>query len=137
PCGPGRWPWRAPPVALVWRCVRAPPAEPPPPAPPPPPRAASRWAPAAEPRPPADAESLRVGRWLGIRPLTVTAAFATQYLADVREAHGLYAAEGLCQPGLLPRLMNWALTHNGGLGPWIHVGGTGEHFARVAIRAPG
>jgi len=63
----------------------------------------------------------------------VTAAFATQYLADVREEHGLYAAEGLCHPGLLPRLMNWALTHNVVLGPWIHVGSTVEHFARVTI----
>ena len=99
----------------------------------PPPMAAFTMAAAVEPRPPADAESLRVGRWLGIRPLAVTAAFATQYLADVREEHGLYAAEGLCHPGLLPRLMNWALTHNVVLGPWIHVGSTVEHFARVAI----
>ena len=48
--------------------------------------------------------------------------FAAQYIADVRETDPIYAAEGLCHPGLLPRLFNWALMHNVVLGPWIHVG---------------
>ena len=63
----------------------------------------------------------------------VTAPFAAQYLADVRESDPIYAAEGLCHPGLLPRLFNWALTHNVVLGPWIHVGSQVEHFAAVRI----
>ena len=51
----------------------------------------------------------------------------------MRETDPIYAAEGLCHPGLLPRLCNWALVHNVVLGPWIHVGSRIEHFAAVRI----
>jgi acyl dehydratase len=81
----------------------------------------------------ANEATLAQGRWLGMRPLSVSAPFATQYLQDVRETDPIYAAEGLCHPGLLPRLFNWALTHNVVLGPWIHVGSQVEHFAAVKI----
>ena len=63
----------------------------------------------------------------------MSAQFAAQYTHDVRETDPIYAAEGLCHPGLLPRLFNWALVHNVVLGPWIHVGSRVEHFAPVRI----
>src|SRR5262245_49423428 len=98
-----------------------------------PPLETLRAVPAVADRPPADQASLARDRWLGIRPLTVTAQFAAQYYDDVRENDPIYAAEGLCHPGLLPRLCNWALVHNVVLGPWIHVASRMEHFAAVRI----
>ena len=98
-----------------------------------PPLGTFRAVPAVADRPPADQASLARDRWLGIRPLTVTAQFAAQYYDDVRENDPIYAAEGLCHPGLLPRLCNWALVHNVVLGPWIHVASRIEHFAAVRI----
>ena len=70
-------------------------------------------------RAPADGASLRVGRRLGIKPLRITAEWAARYVEDVRERDPLYLREGLSHPGQLPRLFNWALTHNVVLGPWI------------------
>jgi len=81
----------------------------------------------------ADEVSLAVDRTLGVRPLRITPAFAAQYVADVRETDPLYAREGLAHPGLLPRLFNWALTHNVVLGPWIHVASTVDHFAAAEV----
>src|SRR5262245_2188668 len=84
-------------------------------------------------RAPADETSLSVGRSLGIKPLRVTADWARGYIADVRERDPIYLAEGLSHPGQLPRLFNWALTHNVVLGPWIHVGSTVDHFAAARV----
>ena len=56
-----------------------------------------------------------------------------KYVADVRERDPLYAREGLSHPGQLPRLFNWALTHNVVLGPWIHVGSKVDHFAAAKV----
>jgi len=98
-----------------------------------PPVAAFTAVPAVAHRPPADQDVLARDRWLGIRPLTVSAQFAAQYCADVRDRDPIYSAEGLCHPGLLPRLFNWALVHNVVLGPWIHVGSRIEHFGAVRI----
>ena len=84
-------------------------------------------------RAPADATSLRVGRWLGIKPLRLTADWAARYIADVRERDPLYLDQGLSHPGQLPRLLNWALTHNVVLGPWIHVASKLDHFAAARV----
>ena len=84
-------------------------------------------------RPPADETTLAQGTWLGIRPLTVSAGFAAQYLRDLRETDPLYARDGLAHPGMILRTLNWALTHNVVLGPWIHVGSKVQHFACVAV----
>ena len=84
-------------------------------------------------RVPADEASLSVGRWLGIRPLRLTPEWTARYLEDVRERDPLYLREGLSHPGQLPRLLNWALTHNVVLGPWIHVGSKVDHFAAAKI----
>ncbi len=84
-------------------------------------------------RPPADETSLAPGKRLGIRPLHVTAEFASQYLHDLRETDALYARERLAHPGMVLRTMNWALVHNVVLGPWIHVGSKVQHLSTVAV----
>ncbi len=99
----------------------------------PPPLDAFTAVPAVAERVPADEASLPVGRWLGIRPLNITKAWADKYVADVRERDPLYAREGLPHPGQLPRLFNWALSHNVVLGPWIHVGSKVDHFAAAKV----
>jgi acyl dehydratase len=88
---------------------------------------------AVDERAPADETSLAVGRWLGIKPLQITAEWARRYVEDVRERDPLYLAHGLSHPGQLPRLFNWALTHNVVLGPWIHVGSKVDHFAAARV----
>jgi acyl dehydratase len=84
-------------------------------------------------RSPADEAFLEVGRRLGIKPLSITKEWAARYVEDVRERDPLYTREGLSHPGQLPRLFNWALTHNVVLGPWIHVASTVDHFAAARI----
>jgi acyl dehydratase len=84
-------------------------------------------------RSPADEASLEVGRCLGIKPLRITAGWAARYVEDVRERDPLYLREGLSHPGQLPRLFNWALTHNVVLGPWIHVASKVDHFAAIRV----
>ena len=86
-----------------------------------------------ETRPPADEASLMAGKWLGMRPLPVTADFAANYLRDVRESHPLYVRERLVHPGMILRTGNWLLTHNVVLGPWIHVGSTINNFAPARV----
>jgi acyl dehydratase len=81
----------------------------------------SEVAPVAE-RKPVNASSYEVGKWLGTLPRRWAGDAATEYLGDIRETDGIYAAEGLGHPGLLQRVMNKALVDNAILGPWIHVG---------------
>jgi acyl dehydratase len=88
---------------------------------------------AAAERSPADEASLQVGRRLGIKPLDITREWAARYVEDVRERDPLYLREGLSHPGQLPRLFNWALTHNVVLGPWIHVASKTDHFAAARV----
>ncbi|MGH7044381.1 MAG: hypothetical protein ACREFY_19930 [Acetobacteraceae bacterium] len=84
-------------------------------------------------RPAADETSLAVGTLLGMRPLAITAAFAAQYLDDVRETDPLYRREGLAHPGLILRTCNWALSHNVVLGPWMHVGSIVRHLGVAGV----
>jgi acyl dehydratase len=86
-----------------------------------------------ETRPAADEHALAPGTRLGIAPFCPTAEFSARYLADVGETHPLYAGEGLCHPGILLRLCNWALTQNVVLGPWIHAGSTVRNFAAARV----
>jgi hypothetical protein len=72
-------------------------------------------------RPAASEQSLAPATQLGIHPFALTAEYHRQYLRNVRETHSLYAERGICHPGLVLRLCNWALMHNVTLGPWIHV----------------
>jgi acyl dehydratase len=84
-------------------------------------------------RPAADETTLAEGTRLAIRPLTVADDFAAQYLEDLREANQLYRREGLTHPGLILRTLNWVLTHNVVLGPWIHVGSKVQHFSPARV----
>jgi acyl dehydratase len=90
-----------------------------------------RFPPAA--RPAADEHTLAPGTPLGIAPFRATVEFSARYLADVGETHPLYAGEGLCHPGILLRLCNWALTQNVVLGPWIHAGSKVQNFAAARL----
>jgi acyl dehydratase len=84
-------------------------------------------------RPAADQRTLAPGTRLGIAPFGVTAEYAARYLADVGETHPVYSDEGLCHPGILLRLCNWALTQNVVLGPWIHAGSKVRNFAAARV----
>jgi acyl dehydratase len=84
-------------------------------------------------RPPADERSLAEGTLLGIRPFPVSAEYAAQYLADVRETDPLYAKENLAHPGIVLRLCNQALVQNAVLGPWIHVGSTVRNHSAARV----
>jgi hypothetical protein len=70
----------------------------------------------------ADEQSLRVGDWLGMNPLTVTADYQIQDIADTRETDTLYAREGIVHSGTILRCCNWALSHNVVLPAWMHMG---------------
>ena len=84
-------------------------------------------------RPPADEDTLAAGTRLGIAPLQLTQEFLTKYLDGIGETHGIYAEEGLCHPGILLRLCNWALMQNVVLGPWIHTASKVQHFALARV----
>ena len=88
---------------------------------------------AAAARPPADATSLKVGTWLGIKPFDPTPAWSDAYLRDVRETEPIYRREAFVHPGQILRAMNWALSHNVVLGPWIHVGSTVHNLAAAPL----
>lgn len=87
-----------------------------------------RAVPARTQRPPADEQSLRVGDWLGMNPLTITPAYHAQDLADTRETDPLYATEGIVHPGTILRCCNWALSHNVVLPAWMHMGSTVQNL---------
>ena len=89
--------------------------------------------PAHDARPPADEQSLAVGRWLGMNPLTVTAEFHAQDLGDTRETDPLYAAEGIVHPGTILRCCNWVLSHNVVLPAWMHVGSKVQNLGIARI----
>ena len=100
-------------------------------------RIGHRRAPLRSPgRPPADEASLKTGTWLGIKPFEPTPEWSDGYLKDVRETEPLYRREGLVHPGQILRAMNWALSHNVVLGPWIHVGSTVQNLAVAPIGKP-
>ncbi len=81
----------------------------------------------------ADEQSLAVGRWLGMNPLTVTAEFHAQDLSDTRETDPLYAAEGIVHPGTILRCCNWVLSHNVVLPAWMHVGSKVQNLGIARI----
>jgi acyl dehydratase len=92
-------------------------------------------APPASPanRPPADERSLAIGTLLGMRPTVLTAEYAAQYVANVRETDPLYGQEGIAHPGVVLRTCNWALSHNVVLGPWMHVGSTVQNIGLARV----
>ena len=89
--------------------------------------------PAHDARPPADEQSLPVGKWLGMTPLTVTPDYQAQDLSDTRETDPLYAAEGIVHPGTILRCCNWALSHNVVLPAWMHMGSTVQNLGVARV----
>jgi hypothetical protein len=93
------------------------------------------WSSPPTTRPAADEQTLAPGTQFGTAPFLLSAEFSARYLADVGETHSMYATEGLCHPGILLRLCNWALTQNVVLGPWIHAGSKVQNFAAARVGA--
>ncbi|EKS35965.1 MAG: acyl dehydratase [Afipia broomeae] len=85
-----------------------------------------------ETRTPIDAESYRLGKWLGTAPRSWQGEVGAEYRAEVRDAEPIYAREGLVHPGVLQRIMNRVLMENALLGPWIHVGSRMQMLSAVA-----
>jgi hypothetical protein len=89
--------------------------------------------PAHDARPPADEQSLPVGKFLGMNPLTVTPDYQAHDLSDTRETDPIYAAEGIVHPGTVLRCCNWALAHNVVLPAWMHMGSTVQNFGLAHV----
>ena len=81
----------------------------------------------------ADEQSLKIGDFLGMNPLTVTPDYQTQDIADSRETDPLYLREGIVHSGTILRCCNWALSHNVVLPAWMHMGSVvqNHNVARV------
>ncbi len=84
-------------------------------------------------RRPVGATTFRTGHWLGISPYTQGADAAREYLRNVRESDPIYTDQKIIHPGMLVRMMNWALMENAILGPWIHVGSTMQHLNTASV----
>jgi acyl dehydratase len=76
----------------------------------------------------ADEQSLKVGDWLGMNPLTVTQEYQSQDIADTRETDPIYLKEGIVHSGTILRCCNWALSHNVLLPAWMHMGSTVQNL---------
>jgi acyl-coenzyme A thioesterase PaaI-like protein len=81
--------------------------------------------------PPASPEVLVPGTAFGLAAHGFRAARHGEYLADVRETAGIYAAEGVAHPGWVLRDANYVLSTNVRLGPWIHVESVVQHHGVV------
>src|ERR1700689_3332073 len=80
-----------------------------------------------------DEQSLKIGDWLGMNPLTVTADYQTQDIADTRETEPLYLREGIVHSGTVLRCCNWALSHNVILPAWMHMGSTVQNLGLARV----
>jgi hypothetical protein len=81
----------------------------------------------------ADEQSLRIGDWLGMNPLTITQDYQTQDIADTRETDPLYLREGIVHSGTILRCCNWALSHNVILPAWMHMGSTVQNLGVARV----
>lgn len=79
-------------------------------------------------RPPADETSLKVGDWLGMRPLAITPEYQAQDKEETRETLTLYMEQGLVHPVTVLRCCNWVLSHNVVLPAWMHMGSTVQNL---------
>jgi len=84
-------------------------------------------------RMPIGTNTYQIGKWLGIKPYTQGADAALEYLKNVDETDPIYANQKIIHPGMLMRMMNWALMENAILGPWIHVGSTIQHLNVASV----
>jgi acyl dehydratase len=81
----------------------------------------------------ADEQSLKIGDWLGMNPLTITPDYQTQDIADTRETDSLYLREGIVHSGTILRCCNWALSHNVVLPAWMHMGSTVQNHGVAKV----
>jgi hypothetical protein len=72
----------------------------------------------------ADEQSLKVGDWLGMKPMSITEANHAQDLKDIRETDPIYGREKILHAGTILRCCNRVLTDNVILPAWIHMGST-------------
>jgi hypothetical protein len=72
----------------------------------------------------ADEQSLKVGDWLGMKPMAITEANHGQDLEDIRETDPIYSREKILHVGTILRCCNRVLTDNVILPAWIHMGST-------------
>jgi hypothetical protein len=70
----------------------------------------------------ADEQSLKVGDWFGMTPMSITEANHAQDLEDLRETDPIYAREKIVHAGTILRCCNRVLTDNVMLPAWIHMG---------------
>ena len=89
--------------------------------------------PARANRVPADEQSLKIGDWLGMNPLPITAEYQAQDIADVRETDPLYLRDGIVHPGTILRCCNWALSHNVVLPAWMHMGSILQNLGTAVV----
>jgi acyl dehydratase len=89
--------------------------------------------PARSHREAADEQTLKVGDWLGMNPLTVTPEYQAQDIADTRETDPLYLKEGIVHSGTILRCCNWALSHNVVLPAWMHMGSTVQNHSLAVV----
>ena len=81
----------------------------------------------------ADEQSLKIGDWLGMNPLTITQAYQIQDIADTRETDPLYLREGIVHSGTVLRCCNWALSQNVILPAWMHMGSTVQNLGIAQV----
>jgi hypothetical protein len=70
----------------------------------------------------ADEQSLKVGDWIGMKPMSITEANHAQDLEDLRETDPMYAREKIVHAGVILRCCNRVLSDNVILPAWIHMG---------------
>jgi acyl dehydratase len=81
----------------------------------------------------ADEQSLKVGDWLGMNPLTVTPDYQSQDISDTRETDPIYLRDGIVHSGTILRCCNWALSHNVILPAWMHMGSTVQNHGVALV----
>ncbi len=81
----------------------------------------------------ADEQSLKIGDWLGMNPLTVTQDYQIQDIQDTRETDPLYLKEGIVHSGTVLRCCNWALSHNVILPAWMHMGSVVQNLSLARV----
>ena len=81
----------------------------------------------------ADEQSLAIGDWLSMNPLTVTPEYQAQDIGDTRETDPLYLKEGIVHSGTILRCCNWALTHNVILPAWMHMGSQVQNLGLARV----
>jgi hypothetical protein len=81
----------------------------------------------------ADEQSLKVGDWIGMKPMSITEANHAQDLEDLRETDPMYAREKIVHAGVILRCCNRVLSDNVILPAWIHMGSTVQNLGLAHV----